>query len=201
MRVVAAIGLPLIWSDAVLPRLGLGIRGRTVANAGFATGYSLVFGGRPNWLSAKGFRYGLGAGSVIAAGYAVALAVPSMRKRLRGFGDRAPEVSVAEWVGVHIPVGTVYSEEMVFRATLDPLLDNTFGESAGSVLGSVVFGFWHIHPARAAGDSVPVAVAATTVGGLVLGWLRRRTGSALAPALLHLAVNVGGAVAPQVARD
>ncbi|MFI6042955.1 lysostaphin resistance A-like protein [Nocardia sp. NPDC051321] len=101
---------------------------------------------------------------------------------------------------MHIPIGTVYSEEMIFRATLDPLLDNTFGSRLGSVLGALTFGLWHIHPAHAAGDSVPVAIAATAAGGVALGWLRRRTGSVTAPALLHLVVNVGGAIAPRLAR-
>ncbi|MFD6159026.1 CPBP family intramembrane glutamic endopeptidase [Nocardia sp. NPDC060256] len=123
-----------------------------------------------------------------------------MRKRLHELDDRGPGVATAEWVAVHIPIGTVYSEEMIFRATLDPLLDNMFGSRIGSALGALTFGLWHIHPARAAGDSVPVAIAATAAGGVALGRLRRRTGSVTAPALLHLAVNVGGALAPRVAR-
>ncbi|WP_280427444.1 CPBP family intramembrane glutamic endopeptidase [Nocardia brasiliensis] len=138
--------------------------------------------------------------ALVAAGYGVALAIPSARRGLAAAADRAPDVPVAEWVGVHIPIGTVYSEELIFRATLEPLLDKAFGSIAGTVVGSSTFGCWHIHPARAAGDSVPVTVAATAAGGFVLGWLRRRTASATAPALLHLATNVGGAVAPQLAR-
>ncbi|MFI6171320.1 lysostaphin resistance A-like protein [Nocardia sp. NPDC051052] len=197
---VAAIGIPLAWSNWVLPGLGLGVRGRTAANAGFATAYVVAFRGAPNWCSAKGFRYGAVSASLVAAGYGVALAIPSVRKRLHELDDRGPEVSSAEWIAVHIPIGTVYSEEMIFRTTLDPLLDNTFGSRLGSVLGALTFGLWHIHPARAAGDSVPVAIAATAAGGVALGWLRRRTGSVTAPALLHLAINAGGAIAPRLAR-
>ncbi|WP_433661496.1 lysostaphin resistance A-like protein [Nocardia sp. CA-128927] len=199
-KTVAASGLPLAWSNWALPKLGLGVRGRTVANAGFATAYAAAFHGVPNWRSAKGFRYGIVSASLVVAGYSVALAIPSVRKGLHEFEDRGPEVSPAEWIAVHIPIGTVYSEEMIFRATLDPLLDNAFGSRAGSVLGALTFGLWHIHPARAAGDSVPVAVGATAAGGVALGWLRRRTGSVTAPALLHLATNAGGAIAPRLAR-
>lgn len=109
-------------------------------------------------------------------------------------------MSAAEWVAVHIPIGTVYSEELVFRATLDPLLDKTFGTRVGALLGAATFGLWHIAPARAAGDSVPATIAATSVGGFVLGRLRRRAESATAPAFLHLAVNAGGAAASRLAR-
>ncbi|WP_405167469.1 CPBP family intramembrane metalloprotease [Nocardia sp. NBC_01499] len=197
---VAAIGIPLAWSNWALPALGLGIRGRTVANAGFATGFATVCHATPNWFSAKGFRYGIVAASLVATGYGVALTIPSVRRGLSEFEGRAPEVSPAEWIAVHIPISTVYSEEMIFRAALDPLLDNAFGSRAGSVLGALTFGLWHVHPARAAGDSVPASIAATAAGGVALGWLRRRTGSVTAPALLHLAINAGGALAPRIAR-
>ncbi|WP_433196187.1 lysostaphin resistance A-like protein [Nocardia sp. CA-107356] len=179
----------------MLPRLNLGLRGRTAANAGFATGYALVFRGRPNWLSARGLGYGLASASMVAAGYGAAVAIPAVRDRLGTFDGRAPDVPFGEWVIVHIPIGTVYSEELIFRATLDPLLDNTFGPRSGSLIGAATFGLWHIHPARAAGDSVPASIAATAAGGLVFGLLRRRTESASAPALLHCAVNAGGALA------
>ncbi|GAA5098732.1 CPBP family intramembrane glutamic endopeptidase [Nocardia iowensis] len=199
-EVAVAVGIPLAWSNWLLPGLGLGVRGRTAANAGFATAYALVFDDDPNWFSARGFRYGIVSAALVAAGYGVALAIPPVREGLREFADRGPEVSDAEWIAVHIPIGTVYSEEMVFRAALDPLLDNAFGSRAGSLLGALTFGLWHIHPARAAGESVPATVAATAAGGFVLGWLRRRTGSVTAPALLHFATNAGGAIAPRLAR-
>lgn len=181
----------------MLPRLGSGIRGRTLANAVFATGYAAVFGGRPKWLSRRGLAWGAAAFGTVGAAYGVGLAVPGIRDRIAKVADRAPEVSTAEWVGLHIPVGTVYSEELIFRGTLDRLFDD-----AGPVrrhCGAVVFGLWHIHPARSAGDSVPVTVAVTTAGGLLFSWLRRRSGSATAPALAHLALNAGGALAPPAA--
>ncbi|MGY1893995.1 CPBP family intramembrane glutamic endopeptidase [Nocardia gipuzkoensis] len=195
-----AVSLPLIWSNAALPRIALGVRGRTAANAGFATAYALALRDEPVRCSVRGVRYGLLAASVVAAGYTVALAVPSLRWQLAELADRGPEVSTAEWAAVHIPVGTVYSEEVVFRGTLDPLLDTGFGARAGILLGAVTFGLWHIAPARAVGDSVPATVAVTTAGGLVFGWLRRRTGGVVASALLHLAMNAGGAIAPRLAR-
>ncbi len=183
----------------VVPRSGFGIRGRTVANAAFATGHAVVFGGRPNWMSARGWRRGAGAFGVVVAGYTAALSIPVVRDRLAAVTDRQAEVGVAEWVSVHIPIGTAYSEELIFRGTLDLLLDRTAGP-VGKWCGALVFGLWHINPARAAGDSVAATVAATTLGGLVFSWLGRRSDSATAPALAHLALNAGGALAPHVAR-
>ncbi len=199
VRVVGAAVTALAWSNVVLPRSGLGVRGRAVANAAFATGYAAVFRGRPNWVSARGLRWGTAAFGVVGMGYATAVAIPQVRERLVGVADRGPETDVAEWVTLHIPLGTVYSEETIFRGTLDPLLNEAVGP-LGSWCDALVFGLWHIHPAQAAGDSVAATIAATTAGGMIFSWLRRRTNSATAPALAHLALNAGGALAPRVAR-
>ncbi|WP_324277875.1 type II CAAX prenyl endopeptidase Rce1 family protein [Blastococcus brunescens] len=83
---------------------------------------------------------------------------------------------------------------------------------AAAVMSAVVFGIWHIRPtlgALAANDLVDgpvqrvVAVGlgclVTAVAGGVFTWLRLRSGSLLAPALLHLATNSLGALAAVVA--
>ncbi|MFI5715360.1 lysostaphin resistance A-like protein [Nocardia sp. NPDC051750] len=194
IRVVAAVGLPLLWNNWLLPRLALDHRGRTAANAVAATGYALVFRGRPNWLSGPGTRIGLGCAAVVAAAYTAAVAVPAVRRSLAGAEDRAADVGTLEWVALHIPLGTVYTEELIFRGTLDPLLDTEFGTCAGALLGSAAFGLWHVFPARAAGDNILVTVVFTGAAGLVFGALRRWTSSATAPALPHWAVNAGGAL-------
>lgn len=228
-KVVAAVVVPLAWNNILLPRLRWGLRGRTVAHAAFATGYSLALGGRPRWVSARGARYGLAASAVVSTGYVVALTVPAVRDLLAVFADRSrtvgdPVVALddavlaesstgaavqvdaesevvdpIERVTVHIPIGTVYSEELIFRATLDPLLDNTFGARIGPLASAAVFGLWHIHPARVAGDNVPATIALTTLGGLLFGLLSRHANSVTAPALLHFALNAGGVIAPLVA--
>ncbi|WP_410874292.1 CPBP family intramembrane glutamic endopeptidase [Nocardia sp. A7] len=196
---VVALGLPLLWSNSVLPALDLPLRGRTVANVAFAAGYTKVFCGNPNWLSRSGFRWGSGSAAIVLAGYAVALAVPSLRRLPLEVAVRAPETSTLEWIAVHIPVGTVLAEEAIFRGTLDPLLAESIGGPA-SAIGAVDFGLWHIHPAKAANDSIPLTILATTLAGLIFTELRRRSDSATAPALLHLAINAGGALAPAAAR-
>ncbi|MFI1914311.1 lysostaphin resistance A-like protein [Nocardia sp. NPDC020380] len=198
-KAVAAVALPLLWANRALPALGLDIRGRTAANAAFATAYAAVFHGRPNWRSAQGFRVGLLAGAVVTAGYAAALTVPATRRHFADLADRGPDVSTTEWAALHIPVGTVYSEELVYRATLTPLLEDALGRP-GTWLGALSFGLAHIQPARAAGDPVPGTVAVTAAAGYLFDHLRRHTGSTTAPAFLHLALNAGGALTPRIAR-
>jgi membrane protease YdiL (CAAX protease family) len=70
------------------------------------------------------------------------------------------------------------------------------------------FGIWHIRPTvqalrvngladgrRQAIAGAFAGVAVTTAGGVLLSWLRERSGSLAAPVLLHLATNCGGLVA------
>lgn len=197
-KAVAALTLPPLWSNRLLPCLDLPLRGRTVTNIAFAAGYAAAFGGRPNWLSARGLRWGVGSSVVVLAGYGAVLAIAPLRKIPAEIAVRVPETSTVEWIALHVPVGTVLAEEAIFRATLDPLLAETTGPPA-ALLGALDFGLWHIHPARSAGDSVAVTVAATTVAGLIFGELRRRADSATAPALLHLTINAGAAVLPLLA--
>ncbi len=198
-RGAVALALPPLWSNRVLPALELPLRGRTAANLGFAVGYAAVFGGRPNWLSAKGFRWGMGSSALVFAGFGVALAVPALRRIPLEVAERVPETSTLEWIALHIPVGTVLAEEAVFRGTLDPLLDEMTGPVVATGVGALDFGLCHVHAARVAGESAPGTVALTTLAGLVFGALRRHTGSATAPALLHLAINAGGAMLPLAA--
>ncbi|MGW4242078.1 CPBP family intramembrane glutamic endopeptidase [Nocardia sp. NPDC004722] len=198
-KALAAMALPLLWSNRVLPALNLEIRGRTAANTAFAAAYTLIFRGAPNWLSPRGLRVGAIAGGLVLSGYAAALAIPTTRRHLAGLDDRGPAVHTVEWTALHIPGGTVFTEELVYRSTLTPLLEQ-FAGVAGTGVGALVFGLSHIRPARAAADPVAATVALTTVAGLFFDRLRRHTGSATAPALLHLALNAGGALAPRLAR-
>jgi uncharacterized protein len=203
-RVVAAaaVGVPLLWSNWALPAAGLGQRGRTVANACFATAYGAALGRRVPWVTRRGLAVGASAALLPLGAYAVVAALPAGREAAaqRSVGE-APRDDLAEWTLVHIPIGTVYSEELIFRGTLDPLLENMFGPQLGAALGAATFGLWHIQPARVAGESVAGTVVATGLAGFAFGWLRHRGGSVVAPALVHLAINVGGAVLASKARS
>jgi membrane protease YdiL (CAAX protease family) len=75
-------------------------------------------------------------------------------------------------------------------------------------VASGVFGIWHIRPTMGAlranklaaspgktVAAVTAGVAATAAGGVLLSWLRIRSGSLAAPVLLHLAANCTGPLA------
>lgn len=177
------------WSTYLLPALGLDARGRAVANASFAGAVAAVSGHSAEQLglrnTAAGLKWGAAASAIPVLGSAVVAAIPPLRRRVRPSGDDLPE-----WVLFRIPVGTVLTEELLFRGVLD---------AASPVLSPIFFGLWHIHPARAAGGSVVGTVVATTAAGVVFSWLRARSGSLLAPALLHYFLNASGAVLAHLA--
>jgi membrane protease YdiL (CAAX protease family) len=133
-----------------------------------------------------GFRYG--AAAFLAISLAVASAVP-----VGLLDDDRTTVGLAEMalrVLVVIPIGTVLVEELAFRGALYGLLDAASTAGRSMVIGSVLFGLWHVPPIL--GDSVWIVLGtlvATTVAGAGFIWLRRRSDSLLAPVLAHLATN------------
>lgn len=140
----------------------------------------------------SGLLWGSAAAAVPVAGFAIALAAPSVRSRF-AVPDEVRD-DFAEWVAAHIPLGTVLTEELLFRGVLTVLTERAWSAGAATAVRALAFGLWHVHPARVAHDSVPGTVAVTAASSLVFDRLRARSGSVLAPAMLHLALNVGGAL-------
>lgn len=134
------------------------------------------------------------AGAVSVA-VASATAVPAVRD---GMTRREPPSSVAGWLLVRIPIGTVWSEEAAFRAALGTVAAQSLGPRWGRILQATAFGLSHVADARGAGDTVLGTVATTALAGWGFGWLYDRTGSLVAPMLAHLAINEAGAVAAVV---
>jgi len=146
--------------------------------------------------------------ATVAAGWLLIAMVPATRrvlddKRIEGLDGRA----VAYQALVRIPVGTVLWEETAFRGVLQAALRRVMPPAAAIAVTSGVFGVWHIRPTyqalrvnglagsrRQAIAGTVAGVTATTAGGVLLSWLRERSGSLAAPALLHLATNCGGPV-------
>ena len=112
-------------------------------------------------------------------------------------------------VAVRIPFGTALSEELIFRGAVLALLERRHPPFAAAAITSALFGLWHVLPALdsiaanapdrdAPADSLSTVagtVMTTAAAGAAFAWLRRRSGSILAPAILHAAMNAGGFIA------
>ena len=160
-----------------------------------------------------GLRWGGACSAVVAAGYTVGLMVPAVRPLLadaRLAGADAAELAYQTLV--RIPLGTVLWEETAFRGVLLAALMRVLPPRAAVAVSAALFGFWHIRPTVSAAtandltDGVPglvVAVllgcASTAAAGVLFAWLRLRSGSLLAPVLLHVATNGLGALAAAAA--
>jgi len=161
----------------------------------------------------SGLRWGGLCIAVVAAGYAAALAVPAVRPLLmdaRMAGMDGAEIAYR--VLVRIPFGTVLWEEVAFRGVLLAALTRLFSLTTASAASSAVFGIWHIRPALSAlmandlaegpvatGVTVLLACLGTAAAGVLFAVLRLRSGSLLAPVLLHLATNSLGTLAAATA--
>jgi len=162
--------------------------------------------GRGRWLPGRlAFGLAAGAGTV----WLLIAAVPATRpllgdQRAAGLDGR----DVAYQALVRIPVGTALWEETAFRGVLQAALRRVLPGTAAIAVTSGVFGIWHVRPTlqalranELAGDRRRVIAgtfagcAATAAGGVLLSWLRARSGRLAAPLLLHAAVNSGGLIA------
>ena len=164
---------------------------------------------RSSWGS--GLRWGLAAAALIGAAYGLAILVAPVRDVLPdGHGGLGPQALAA--VLVVVPVGTVLPEELAFRGLLLPVLARRHGLRAATLVSSALFGLWHVLASlgggadnaaiagvvggEAAGTVVRVVatVLFTSLAGVVLCWLRLRSGSLLAPLLAHWTVNGLGVI-------
>lgn len=160
----------------------------------------------------RGLAVGAGLAVLVAAAYAAALASPRLRPlladgRVAGLGPRA----VAFGALVRIPLGTVATEELAFRAVLLAVWSAQQPVGVAVICSSAVFGLWHVVPTlelldangvRGRGPRVRAvagAVVATAVAGAGLCALRLLTGSLAAPVLVHLATNSVGLIASSLA--
>jgi len=159
-----------------------------------------------------GARLGAKVAAAIGAGLAVGVAVPRLRTFLRDERIRGLEPdAVAERMLFRIPFGTVVLEEVAFRGVLYGALRERWGPVAAAVGSSAIFGLWHIRPtlqtletngrgqsARRRRAAVVAAVGTTAAAGLLFCWLRERSGSLVAPAMLHVATNSLGTLASAI---
>ena len=166
--------------------------------------------GWTNW--ARGARWGFAVTLVGLGLYLVALVTPGFDEL---FNDRRVEGGTARLfyeVFIRIPLGTVLLEEVAFRGPCRRSSPSTCRRSVPSCSSSALFGLWHVLPSLSLADVNPVfegllgtgsagklggvaiAVVGTFLLGLWLCFLRYRSGSILAPIIVHVASNTGGYV-------
>jgi uncharacterized protein len=166
--------------------------------------------GREHWKSGAG--YALGAVALVATVIAVGALLPWTRPMF--MNDHYATMSGALIASmVIIPLQTVIPEELAFRGVLHGALNRAWGFRGVAAAGSLLFGFWHIATSLGLTSSnvgfsklfglgvvgmvagVVLAVVATGAAGFVFTWLRRRSGSLIAPIALHWSLNGLGALA------
>jgi len=163
-----------------------------------------------------GLRWGAAAAALVGVAFALAYTIAPLRQTLPdGGGGLGP---AGLWtVLVVIPLGTVLPEELAFRGLLLALLGRRYGPLAGTLLSSGLFGLWHIVPSLGGGTAntamasvvggdaagmvarVVVTVVFTALAGVLLCWLRLRSGSLVAPMLAHWTVNALGVIVAALA--
>jgi membrane protease YdiL (CAAX protease family) len=144
---------------------------------------------------------------IVAVVLAAGAALPATRDAFRDSRYHLDLGQALLTAFVLIPIGTVLLEEVAFRGVLWGLLRRIGGTAVATGVSSALFGLWHILPSlglatdnEAIGSAVGQGrsaqviavlgtVAFTAASGVVFCELRRRSGSLLAPAGLHWAVN------------
>jgi membrane protease YdiL (CAAX protease family) len=197
----------LPWHRRRYTLLNLGATGAALSAAA-ASGLTATDIGLGRGELRPGLRLGSRLAAAAACGWVLIAAAPATRpvlrdERITGLSGRA----VAYQVMVRIPLGTVVWEETAFRGVLQAALCRVMPGGAAIAVTNGVFGIWHVRPTAGAlrvnglaggpGQimaAVASGVAATAAGGVLLSWLRMRSGSLAAPILLHLATNCGGAL-------
>ncbi|EFG79242.1 CAAX amino terminal protease family protein [Mycobacterium parascrofulaceum ATCC BAA-614] len=166
--------------------------------------------GREHWKS--GLGYALAAVLLVASVIAAGVLLPMTRPMF--LNHRYATVSGALIASmVIIPLQTVIPEELAFRGVLHGALHRAWGFRGVALAGSLLFGLWHVATSlgltsgnvgltRIFGGGVmgmlagvTAAVLATGAAGFVFSWLRRRSGSLIAPIALHWSLNGLGALA------
>ncbi|HTI76738.1 MAG TPA: CPBP family intramembrane glutamic endopeptidase [Mycobacterium sp.] len=165
---------------------------------------------REHWKAGAG--YAVAAVAVVGSVIAIGLLLPFTRQMF--MNNNYATVSGALIASmIIIPLQTVIPEELAFRGVLHGALNRAWGFRGVAAAGSLLFGLWHIATSLGLTSSnvgftrlfgggllgtiagVVLAVAATAFAGFVFTWLRRRSGSLIAPIALHWSLNGLGALA------
>lgn len=168
-------------------------------------GYSFEELGLSTRAAAAGLRLGAALSAAVVGGVIAIAVLPFTRD----FLDDERFVDISGWqvayeVGFRIPIVTALSEELLFRSVLLAVLLAMTTTRRAVVVSSLLFGLWHVLVAlddldeNAMTDSLGATerlgavvgvVAATSAAGAVFAWTRLRSGSIVAPWMLHTTLN------------
>ncbi|MDA0252951.1 MAG: CPBP family intramembrane metalloprotease [Actinomycetota bacterium] len=196
------------WAGVVMvPVAALGLLALVRARG---LGWAELGLGREHWRS--GARYALAAVALVLTVVAIGALLPWTRPMF--LNDRYATFSGAVLASmIIIPLQTVIPEELAFRGVLHGAMDRVWGWRGVTAAGSLLFGLWHIASSLGLTSSnvgftqilgggvfgmlagIVGAVLATAAAGFVFTWLRRRSGSLIAPIALHWSLNGIGALA------
>jgi|SRR5580658_8185212 len=147
--------------------------------------------GRPFWQSLRWTPAPFGTGFAAICGVMAAVAVVVVSLLLRTPDNDSPMkelLSDPASVVMIALIGTTLApmfEEIVFRGFLQPLLVRSFGAAPGILLAAAAFGLLHF---QEYGNSWRHAVLIAGAGA-AFGWMRHRSGSTKAAAVMHAAYN------------
>ncbi len=196
------------WANvAVVPAAAVGL---LVLVRARGLGWSEIGLGREHWRSGAGYAIAAVAlvGTVIAVGALLPWTRPMFLNNNYATLSGALVASM-----IIIPLQTVIPEELAFRGVLHGALTRAWGFRGVAAAGSLLFGLWHVATSMGLTASnvgftrilgggvlgmaagVLGAVLATAAAGFVFTWLRRRSGSLIAPIALHWSLNGLGALA------
>lgn len=204
LLIFALLSIPCLLASALLARLvsmafpQVGVSKAWIAMLLF---YGLWFGalyvllhtgyGRPFWRSVGWNCPRVGKSFAVVGGPALAIIVGLLGTALRTPMIETPFRKLAQdpfslvLFGLFsIIIGPV-CEELAFRGFLMPLLVRSFGPWVGIIGAALPFALLH-------GDQYSWTwqyVVLVAVAGIVFGWLRYRTGSTMASALMHSTYN------------
>lgn len=164
-----------------------------------------------------GVHLGLAACGAVATGAAGALSHPPLHRFL--LDQRAADQQRGDVLFhtlIRFPFGTALFEEVAFRGVVEGIWRRSGAtEREAALAAAALFGLWHLIPTRGAMEgsafagtlrsgtsrsgAVLAGAVATAAASLGFSWLRRRSGSLVAPWLAHTAISCGGYLAGVVA--
>lgn len=110
----------------------------------------------------------------------VALGQPAPNPQLEALALDSLDVLQTGLMVILVAGAVPFAEELVFRGVLLDACRQRLGSTAAVIISAVAFGLVHVEPS---------IIVATSLLGVVLGWLRLRTDSLWPPIALHAANN------------